>query len=239
MAGKVISISNLKGGVGKTTSSANLGGGLARMGYKVLIIDWDYQGNLSSAFGLKIPVEDAFTLMKAIDPEREDTNFINIEQLKAYNVGLYENRLKVLYTDKTLLAFERVVNSDPRLEQERYFILGYAIEFLKEHYDFILIDCLPSLGTMAVNAYAASDYVITPMEVGKFNRDSWEDVQDAISRVQRKTNPKLKLLGTFLTKDSPKTKISVQTKELFKEGRMGKLFRSSIRDNVAVCLFCC
>ena len=132
------------------------------------------------------------------------------------------------------MAFERVVNSDPRLEQERYFMLGYAIEFLKEHYDFILIDCLPSLGTMAVNAYAASDYVITPMEVGKFNRDSWEDVQDAISRVQRKTNPKLKLLGTFLTKDSPKTKISVQTKELFKEGRMGKLFRSSIRDNVAV-----
>ena len=218
---KKASIFNIKGGVAKTTSTANLGACLSQENKKVLLVDLDPQSNLTKLFKSysmdDLSVSDLL-LDKDLDIHKviRKTDFENIEIIPS-NVAL-------AFTEKKILLD---VN---RSQQNR---LAKALSKLNNEYDYCLIDCPPSLNMITVNALCASDEVFVPIKIDKFALDGLEYLLDSIEEIKEEFNPKLNFKGCFITMDSATTVNKVIKQEL--KNLLGdKMFNTTIKQNVKV-----
>ena len=229
MSATVISITNLKGGVAKTTTSANIGAGLARLGYKVLMIDWDPQANLTTHFGYE--GDQVPSLYDALDASHEDL-FIK-KSLNPINITQYPKKLFLLSSNFKLSKFEPIFSS-PALGGTGTFTLSNVIDVFTDKVDFVIIDCQPSLSLLTVNAYYASDYLFIPAETGKFSTDGMEQILFSLKRLNKNFKRDTKIGGVFLTRMEPNTTLGKAYAE-YLEGREDvHLMDSKIRRNVAI-----
>lgn len=187
---KVITVSNQKGGTAKTTSCVNLGIGLASAGKRVLLIDTDPQGSLSISLGYPEPDEMENTLATLM------MNIVNDEEFCLADVLIHhEEGVDILPSNIELSAIEvSLVNV-----MSRELILRQLVERVRDVYDFIIIDCMPSLGMMTINALACADAVLIPVQAAYLPVKGLQQLIKTISRVKRQLNPKLKIEGILLT----------------------------------------
>ncbi len=188
---KTFAIINNKGGTGKTTTVANLGAALARLGRRVLLVDLDSQCNLSSHLGVEAPDDrHAGTFLLGKCPA--DKALVPVENLF------------LLPSSDKLLDYENQVNNEPGRE----FLLAEALEPLKSQFDFILLDCPPSLGALSVNALVAADFYIVPMQAENFAYIGLDKILAIAEKVRKRMNPRLELAGILFVKQSMRTRFS-------------------------------
>ena len=188
----VIAISNQKGGVGKTSSTFCLGAGLANEGKAVLLIDLDPQGDLTKMCGIRDPhSSDKFvTIAAAMNDVLSDASQQNHPEIQHHPEGF-----DFVGANRLLSTIE--VNLINVLSRER--VLSQYIDTIKDRYDFILIDCRPALGMLVINAVAAADYVIIPVQPEYFAADALMELVYNVKNVKRAINPKLEIMGAFVT----------------------------------------
>jgi chromosome partitioning protein len=187
---KVIALANQKGGTGKTTTTVNLGIGLASQGKKVLMVDADAQGNLTDSLGYQepdnLPVSLATILTKIMveEPYKADEGILHHTE----GVDLMPGNIELSAIEVSL------VNT-----MSRETVLRSYINTVKDKYDYILIDCMPSLGMLTINALAAADSVIIPVQAHYLPAKGMTQLLQTIARVRRQINPKLTIDGVLLT----------------------------------------
>ncbi len=183
--GIVIGVVNQKGGVGKTTTSVNIAAGLGALGKKVLIIDFDPQGNATTGFGIKKKTLDATTYEVIMGEHRPQEAIISTR---------YKN-VKIMPATNLLCEAElQLANFEQRNHQLRKVILQ-----VKDEYDIIVVDCLPSLGILAINALVAVDSIIVPMVCEPFALEGLAQLMQTVKKVKRAANKDLKLMGIVFT----------------------------------------
>jgi len=187
---RVIAVSNQKGGVGKTVSCVNLGIGLAQEGKKVLMIDADPQGSLTISLGYEEPDEMEYSLATLM------MNIVNDEKLNIEKTILHHKEgVDLIPANIELSAIEvSLVNA-----MSRELILRSMVDRLREFYDYIIIDCMPSLGMMTINALACADSVLIPVQAAYLPVKGLQQLIKTIGRVKKQLNPKLKIEGILLT----------------------------------------
>ena len=189
--GKIIAVTNQKGGVGKTTSTFNIAAGLSTAGKKVLVVDMDPQAHLTSAMGyipeqMENPIADAFAALIRVDP---------IEVRDIEELIIRRNDLDLIPANISLSPIDVAIVT----ATAREYLLREILTMIRANYDYILIDCLPSLGMLAVNALTAADSAIVPIKAQYLDLKGFYPLKNSIELVQRKTNKNLKIQGVFLT----------------------------------------
>ncbi len=216
MAGKIIVFANQKGGVGKTTSAASLGAYMAESGKRILLVDFDPQANLTSSFG--------------IDGSRPGIYELLTEQVTisaALQPTLVEN-LSIIPSNINLTG----ANVELISEQNRETFLKRRIQPILSEWDYVLVDCPPSLGLLTLNGLVAADFVLIPLQCEYFALEGLSLLLKTIQRVQQSANPHLEVGGIIFTMYDPRTKLAHEVVEevtgYFKE----KVFRTIIPRNV-------
>ena len=210
----VMAVVNQKGGTGKTTTCENLGVGLAMEGKKVLVIDTDPQASLTISLGYPIPDNLSPTLSDMMGK-------IMSEQAIAPGEGILHHAegVDLMPANIELSGLEvSLVNA-----MSRETILKQYIDTVKPNYDFILLDCMPSLGMLTVNALAAADNVLIPVQAAYLPAKGLEQLLQTISKVRRQINPKLKIEGILLTMVDNRTNYSKDISSLIRENYGSKL----------------
>ena len=218
---KVIAIANQKGGVGKTTTTSNLGIGLAKQGKKVLLIDADAQGSLTASLGIREPDRLEITLATIM------SNTINDEEESPeYGILKHGEGVDFMPGNIELSGLETsLVNV-----MSRETVLRTYIEQQKERYDYILIDCMPSLGMITINAFACADSILIPVQAAYLPVKGLEQLIKTIGKVKRQINPKLEIEGILLTMVDNRTNYAKDISTLLIEnyGSRVKIFKESI-----------
>ena len=216
--GKIISFANQKGGVGKTTSCVNIAASLGVLGFKVLIIDLDPQGNATSGVGISKKG------LKATTKELL-TGEIPVEQI--IQETPYKN-LHVIPTNTALAGaeFELFDIDEPE------FRIKKGLESVKDNYDYILIDCPPSLGMLTINAFTASDGVIVPMQCEFYALEGLSQLMVTINRIKRMYNPELSITGILITMFNGRLLLSMQVIAELDKHYSDKIFRTKVSRNV-------
>ena len=216
--GKIISFANQKGGVGKTTSAVNIASSLGVLGYKVLLIDLDPQGNATSGVGivkknLKLTAFDMLTTDTSAEEATIKTRF---------------NNLSVIPTNTTLARAEFELAD---VENGEY-IMKNKLEEAKKEYDYIIIDCPPSLGMLTVNAMTASDGVVIPMQCEFFALEGLSQLMFTISRIKSHYNKDLNVTGILITMYNNRLVLSMQVLNELRKHYADKLFETTVSRNV-------
>lgn len=218
---EVIAICNQKGGVGKTTSTVNLGIGLVKKGKKVLLIDADPQGDLTTSLGYNDPDSLNNTLSELLMKIIYETPISEKEGVLSHNEGV-----DFIPSNLSLSAMEMNLVNTMNREQ----ILNKLIANYKNDYDYVLIDCMPSLGMVTVNALTAANKVIIPVQAHYLPAKGMTQLMQTIGRVKRNTNPDIMIAGIVLTLVDHRTNHAKEVKEIIKNtyGNHIKIFESSI-----------
>lgn len=187
--GKVIAITNQKGGCAKTTTTVNLGAGLTRMGYKVALIDADPQGSLTASLGFVEPDELGITLANIM------MNVINEEEIdEDFGILHHKEGMDLIPANIELSALEISLTT----VMSREYVLADYIETIKDKYDYILIDCMPSLGMLTMNSLVAADTVLIPIQAAYLPVKGLQQLMHTISMVKKRLNKKLQIEGILL-----------------------------------------
>lgn len=187
---KIIAMTNQKGGVGKTTSTVNLGVGLAKEGKRVLLVDGDPQGSLTISLGINNPDSLSETLATSMLAEIHDMEISADSGIIHHSEGIDLLPANIELSGVELSLFNTM---------SREMVMRNVLSRLKQNYDFILIDCMPSLGLMTINALAAADSVIIPSQANYLSTKGLNLLLRSISRVRKQINPNLRIDGILFT----------------------------------------
>lgn len=216
--GKIIAIANQKGGVGKTTTSVNLAAGLAVEEKKVLLVDADPQGNATSGSGIPRS-QGRKTLYNAMVLGEKPQNIVLATELPLF---------WVLPADKNLAGAEvELVNTE-----NREFILKQVLREIKNDYDYIIIDCPPSLGLLTLNGLTAADSLLVPIQCEYFALEGVTELFDTLARLRRGLNPKLTIEGLLLTMYDERTNLSSAVASDLRDFYGNQVFETIIPRNV-------
>ena len=216
--GKIISFANQKGGVGKTTSCVNIAASLGVLDFKVLVIDLDPQGNTTSGVGVSKKA------LKATSKELL-TGHLSAEEV------IIETPFKNLHVIPTNTALSSAEFELFDLDDTEY-RLKNALAPVKDNYDYILVDCPPSLGMLTINAFTASDGIIVPMQCEFYALEGLSQLMVNINRIKRMHNPDLEITGILITMYNNRLLLSMQVISELKKHYSDKIFKTKIARNV-------
>lgn len=216
---RVFAIANQKGGVGKTTTSINLAACLAEAGRRTLVIDLDPQSNTTTGLGVDSHKVGLSMYELLVDENVKVSDVVKAEirpnlSLLPAKVDLYAADIELVYLD------------------QREYRMRRALESVKPNYDFILIDCPPSLGLLTVNALTASDGVILPLQCEYFALEGMQQLLNTIRLVRDRLNPKISLFGVVLTMYDPRTKLGSEVVREISEHFPKEKFQTIVARNV-------
>ena len=222
---KVIALTNQKGGVGKTTTAVNLGVCLSKQGKKVLLVDADAQANLTMSLGYQRPDDLPISLATIMQDIIDDKPFDVQKGILHHSEGV-----DLLPSNIELSGLEvRLINA---ISRER--VLTTCINEVKKNYDYVLIDCMPSLGMLTINALAAADSVVIPTQPHYLSAKGLELLLRSVSKVRRQINPHLRIDGILMTMVMPRTNISKEVTALVRSayGQNIKVFDAQIPHSI-------
>lgn len=218
---KVIAIANQKGGVGKTTTTSNLGVGLAKKGKKVFVIDADAQGSLTASLGFTEPDKLEVTLANVIE------KVINDEEVEP-GYGILKHKEGIAFMPGNIELSGLEISLVNRMSRET--MMRSYVDRIKAEYDYILIDCMPSLGMITINAFACADSILIPVQAAYLPVKGLEQLIKTIGKVKRQINPKLEIEGILLTMVDSRTNYARDITALLTQnyGKNVRIFKNSI-----------
>ena len=215
--GKVISVANQKGGVGKTTTTVNLATNLAKKGKKVLLIDTDPQGNATSGLGVTKEVDVSIYDILVEENEFNET----IQKTEVKNLSVCPSNISLAGAEVQLVS---MMSREQRLKTK--------LDLIKDEYDYILIDCPPSLGLITLNAFTASDTVLIPVQCEYFALEGLGQLLNTVNLVKKHLNKNLEIEGALLTMYDARTNLSNQVVKEVKKYFEDKVYKTVIPRNV-------
>ena len=216
--GRIIAIANQKGGVGKTTTSINLSACLAEAGQKVLTIDVDPQGNTSSGLGIdKNAVENTIYELILGEAEIEDV----ILETEFENLSIIASNVNLAAAEIELIGIN-----------EKEYILKRAVERVRENYDFVIIDCPPSLNMLTINAMTTADTVLVPIQCEYYALEGLSQLLHTVNLVKQRLNPTLEMEGVVFTMYDARTNLSLQVVENVKSNLKQTIYKTIIPRNI-------
>ena len=222
---KVIAITNQKGGVGKTTTTVNLGVGLAKHGKRVLLIDADPQGSLTISLGERNPDQLSETLSDVMERIINDKSLPENFGLmrSAEGIDLMPANIELSGTEVGLFNV-----------MSREYVLKSYIDSVSKNYDYILIDCPPSLGLLTLNALTSADFLIIPVQAQFLAMRGMAKITNVVGIVKERLNPNLNIGGIVITQFDKRKTLNKSVAELISESFCDKVFKTVIRDNVSL-----
>lgn len=216
--GRIIAVANQKGGVGKTTTAINLSSCLAALGKKTLAIDLDPQGNMTSGLGLnKDEVE--YTAYNLILGEVEIDNVINKEVLE--NLDVLPTNIDLSAAEIELIGVE-----------DKEFIIKNAVDTVRDNYEFIIIDCPPSLSMLTINAMTTADTVLVPIQCEYYALEGLSQLMHTVDLVKDRLNPDLEMEGIVFTMYDARTNLSLEVVENVKDNMDTTIYKTIIPRNI-------
>ena len=219
--GKIIAIANQKGGVGKTTTSINLSACLAELGKKVLVIDLDPQGNCTSGFGIEKEQIQNTVYELILNKCSVKNSMMEVEGIE--NVTIIPSNVNLAGAEIELLEFN-----------EKEYILKNSIDYVKEDFDYIIIDCPPSLNMLTVNAMTTADSMLIPIQCEYYALEGIGQLITTINLVQQRLNSKLKIEGVVFTMYDGRTNLSKDVVDNVKNNLNANIYNTIIPRNVSL-----